>query len=159
MPGSGKTTLGRELAAVLKVPFVDLDLEIIKRENRSIESIFTESGEAYFRAIEKEVVGWSSGLKAAVVSTGGGAACFFDNLKVMKAAGTSVYLKVSIEELVKRMQLTAGERPMLKGKSRQDLFEFLQGKLTEREPYYLQADLVVTGDDISVDELVKAVVS
>lgn len=156
MPGSGKTTLGRELAKSLAVPFVDLDLEIIKREKKSIDRIFEEAGEAYFREVEKEVVQWAAGLEKAVVSTGGGAACFYNNMEVMKQSGVTLYLNVPLPELVRRMRQTAGERPMLKDKNQAELLELLKRKVEERAPFYNQADVSVSGSDISLNDVTTA---
>ena len=114
MPGSGKTTLGKRLAQKLKLPFYDLDIEIEKREGRSISEIFASDGEAYFRKVEESVVKWSCKLPEGVVSTGGGAPCFFDNAIIMNIAGMSVFIDVSPGELVQRVYVKEEDdsRPM-----------------------------------------------
>ena len=77
MPGSGKTTLGKRLAREMLMPFVDLDKEIERREGKSDQQLFSESGEDYFRQVEsKELIEWAASPKSFVMATGGGTPCF-----------------------------------------------------------------------------------
>ncbi|MFN8889873.1 MAG: shikimate kinase, partial [Cyclobacteriaceae bacterium] len=84
LPGSGKTTLGKQVASHLSIPFVDLDAAIEKAEQRTIPEIFKQSGENYFRKIESDLLKkWAESTTDFLMATGGGAPCFFDNVEVM----------------------------------------------------------------------------
>src|SRR6188768_135637 len=92
LPGSGKTTLGKQLAERLGYAFVDTDEEIVKREGRSIPDIFTQDGEDKFRLMEKEVLEELVGKTNTVVSTGGGLPCFHQNMFMIRNKGMAIYL-------------------------------------------------------------------
>lgn len=154
MPGSGKTTIGKKLASVLALDFHDMDHMIEMFQGKTIPQIFAEEGEDYFREVEKKVLKDTDVFQNAVISTGGGVPCFFDNMEVLKKAGTTVYLKVSAEELFKRLEHMEG-RPLLDGKKKDALLEELNAKLAHRAQFYEQADIVIEGDDIQVDEVLK----
>ncbi len=78
LAGSGKTTLGKQLASELDLPFADLDWEIETKENKSVREIFTQQGEDHFRKVESELLReWAGSQKDFVMATGGGAPCFF----------------------------------------------------------------------------------
>ncbi|MDR1102842.1 MAG: shikimate kinase, partial [Tannerella sp.] len=124
--------------------------------------IFEEKGEDGFREIEREALREVSRLENAVISTGGGTPCFHGNMAFMNTAGTTVYLKLSVDELVKRTEPYRETRPVLKDRSGEELKQFIETSLAERSRYYGQANIVLpagamdTGTD--VDALVACLV-
>ncbi|MGV3556737.1 shikimate kinase [Larkinella arboricola] len=153
MPSSGKSTLGKRLARQLGYRFVDTDKLVIQQEGgRSINDIFRTDGETYFREVENRVLRTIQPDSRLVVATGGGMPCFHDNMAYIKTAGFSIFLDVSPEQLLERMQRhSQDDRPLFK---RQDptLLENLRQKYTDRRNFYLQADLTVSGET-AVEEL------
>ncbi len=101
--GSGKSTLGRGIAAALGWSFIDTDKEIERREGLSVSEIFATLGEKAFRKMEHDLIASISPDEQAVVSTGGGAPCHFDNMERMNATGVTVYLKIPAGALVQRL--------------------------------------------------------
>lgn len=151
--GSGKTTLGKKLATKLELPFIDTDEEIVKQIGMSITEYFIQHGEDAFRALEREQLRKFS-ENAAIISTGGGAPCFFDNMEWIRANGYVVYLQMSPKALFDRLsQSKLHKRPILIGKSPEELRLFIEEKLIEREPYYTQAHLIVDQLNTSVEAL------
>ena len=157
MPGSGKSTLGRVLATMLQYQFVDVDERIEAHEKKTIAAIFAEHGEDYFRAVERKVLDIILKEPQAVISTGGGAPYFFDNMEQIKKNGISVYLKVSQATLLTRLQAGKDKRPMLNQKSDEELKTFLLAKLAERSPFYEQADYIFEGDTIKAEEIISKI--
>ena len=80
LPGSGKTTLGKQVAKALNLTFIDMDEKIEQTEGKSISEIFSKEGEAYFRDIERAMLHQVAQEENCIISTGGGAPCFFDNM-------------------------------------------------------------------------------
>ena len=129
MPGSGKSTVGREVAGRLGVPFVDLDEEIERRSGSSVSAIFASEGEAAFRAMEaRELVG-ASRHDPSVVACGGGVVLEPANRIALRNTGTCVYLDVPIEVLQARVE-PASDRPLIRAEGD------LERLLAEREPLY-----------------------
>ncbi|MEP7127366.1 MAG: shikimate kinase [Chitinophagales bacterium] len=141
--GSGKTTVGKQLASLLQYDFIDLDEYLQKKEGATITQLFEEKGEAYFRERESHYLKSLDGSERLVVSTGGGAPCFFDNMEWMNKHGTTVYLKAAPGLLADRLAKGRDHRPLLKGKSEQEVLEFIRQKLAERENFYLTAKVIV----------------
>lgn len=152
--GSGKTTLGRPLATRLNCDFIDLDRAIETGEGRTISDIFATDGEAHFRALERkyleEVI---AQYKTAVISTGGGTPCFGDNMALMNASGITVYLKIAPRMLANRLLAAKVRRPLVEGKSPDELLRYIEETLTERETYYGQANVVVGNPSRDVSQL------
>jgi shikimate kinase len=142
--GSGKSTLGKKLAKKIQAPFVDLDMEIEKKEDKSIEQIFNEKGEAYFRKIESAVLSEILGNGGDVVlSLGGGTPCFNNNLMLIKKMSTSIYIKLPAITLVQRLnQSNKNIRPLIANLSQSELLPFIEQQLTEREEFYSKADYI-----------------
>lgn len=154
MPGSGKTTLGKPLAAKLGMNFIDLDDEIEKSEGCTISQIFADRGEDYFRKTERQaLVSVIANSNHYIMATGGGAACFFDNLDLMRAAGLTIFLDISSAELLNRLRPHIAHRPLLQGKSEAELLQEIKQKLGFRRKHYGKADIVVKNDNISTEEL------
>lgn len=113
LPGSGKTTLGKQLARALHLPFIDLDKEIETHEGKSVSVIFSDQGEAHFRLVESQLLHrWAESQDAFVMATGGGAPCYHDGITVINNAGLSVFLDPPLETIVSRIE-HATNRPLL----------------------------------------------
>jgi shikimate kinase len=146
--GVGKTTLGKELAAKMGFQFIDLDHYIQGRYQKTINEIFAESGESKFREIEHKLLQEVAGFESTVISTGGGTPCFYDNIDVMKRAGTVVYLKTDPQILLKRLFAGKDKRPLIKDKSEEELLDFIIENIAKRAPFYNQAQVVFETDGL-----------
>lgn len=155
--GSGKTTVGRRLAKQLNYEFVDVDQLFEERFRLSISAFFEKYDEAAFRQIEKELIEELSKELNLVISTGGGAPCFFDNLEVMKNSGIVVYLQMAVKSLSDRLSHAKKIRPILKNLSGEGLVTFIQNQLSDREVFYKQANISVKGESINIDTLANTI--
>ena len=137
--GSGKSYLGKQLAKELQWNFIDLDTYLENKEAKTITQIFEEGGEALFRQLERDYLTATGDFEKTVIATGGGCPCFYDNMEWMDVSGQTVYLKTPVSILVNRLQTETDHRPLLAGKSEQELTVFIAHKLAERTGYYEQA--------------------
>lgn len=159
--GSGKSTIGVELAAVLEYKFIDLDNFIEEKEELSVKDIFKNKGEIYFRKKEtlylNEII---TKYAKVVLSVGGGTPCYSNNMDVINAAESeSIYLKLSAKSLTDRLFFEKEDRPLISHlESKEALHEFIAIHLFERQNYYQQATQIVSTDNLSVKETVEAVV-
>jgi shikimate kinase len=157
LPGSGKTTIAKQLADKIPLPYMDLDMEIEKAEMRAISQIFKEKREEYFRKIESQLLkAWCVSDFSFVMATGGGAPCFFDNLKVMNEAGITIFLDVPTMEIAKRIISSKGvERPLLKANGIDGLKDQIEFLRSQRISFYKQAKMTFVGEQISAKEILK----
>ncbi len=137
--GAGKTTVGKALAAELGVTFYDLDWYITMRYHRSVPEIFAERGEEGFRDLERRMLHEVAEFEDVVVSCGGGTPCFFDNMDYMNTLADTVYLKATPEVLTMHLQMGKGKRPLIEGKSTEELEAYVRETVSAREPYYSKA--------------------
>ena len=140
--GAGKTTLGKELASLMKCSFVDLDHFIERRYHQTIRQIFAEKGETGFREVEQKMLCEVAEFEDVIISTGGGTPCFFQNMSFMNEKGTTVYLKVPNEELVRRISQNKSTRPLLKDYDDNELNRFVEETVAKRRMFYEQAQII-----------------
>ncbi len=137
--GSGKTTVGRQLALSLGLSFYDLDWYIEMRFRRTIEQIFKEKGEEGFRTIEFNMLREVAEFEDIVLSCGGGTPCFGDNMDYINSKGETIYLQAAPEVLAAHLRMGKVVRPLIQGKNDEELLQYIRQSLAEREPYYLQS--------------------
>ena len=146
--GAGKTTLGKAFARKLNLPFVDLDWYMEERFHKTVGELFVERGEAGFRELEKNMLHEVGAFEDVVISTGGGAPCFFGNMDFMNRNGKTVFLNVHPDVLFRRLRVAKQQRPILQGKQDDELKEFIIRALEKRTPFYSQAQYVFNADEL-----------
>jgi len=146
--------MGRALAASLNLTFIDLDTYLEERYFKTIPQIFAEEGEANFRLKERKVLEEVSAFDKVIVATGGGAPCFFDNMELMNQSGFCIFLDVEIDSLVYRLIHSKTERPLIKGKSPDELRSFIEVMMQKRRPFYEKARHILKGNEISTDQVI-----
>ena len=154
--GCGKSKLGKALANKLERLFLDLDDLVEAKNQMSIPEIFAAFGEQGFREREKQTLQEAAIANDAIIATGGGAPCFFDNMEWMNKNGITVFIDTPVKVLADRLINARVERPLLKGKSYEELIAFIEEKLEERRPFYNQAQIILKGVDLSAENLVEA---
>lgn len=137
--GAGKTTLGKAFARALGVTFIDLDWYIEERFHKAIRELFAERGEEAFRKLEQNMLHEVGEFENVVISTGGGTPCFFDNMDYMNRQGPTVFLDVTPDILFRRLRTATLQRPILHGKTDEELRTFIADALKKRLPFYRQA--------------------
>lgn len=156
MPGSGKTTLGRDIAKGLGFRFYDLDYLIEAKAGVRISAIFSEKGEGFFRDMESEVLlSTLQREESFILSTGGGAPCFNGNMDIINQHALSVYLEVPLSELLSR--LTGGQvqkRPLFYGLETGEIVMKLKSMYELRHPFYEMSKIKLSGEDISAELLI-----
>ena len=200
--GAGKTTLGKAFARKLNIPFIDLDwyieerfhktvgelftergeagfrelernmlhevaefenvvistgggapcffdnMEFMNRTGKTVGELFTERGEAGFRELERNMLHEVAEFENVVISTGGGAPCFFDNMEFMNRTGKTVFLNVHPDVLFRRLRIAKQQRPILQGKEDEELMDFIIQALEKRAPFYTQAQYIFNADEL-----------
>lgn len=149
MPGSGKSTLGKQLARELLMAFVDLDKEIEKREGKSIKQVFAEKGEDYFRQVESQMLlEWAASEKSFVMATGGGTPCFYKGIEVINQTGLSIFLDVQVSVLLSRLEKKS-DRPLLHSSDATEKEGKLNALRASRLECYLSSNITIENADLS----------
>jgi shikimate kinase len=152
--GAGKTSIGKRLASTLEVPFSDADQEIEKAAGKSINEIFSEHGEAFFRDGERRVIARLLGSGGMVLATGGGAFMNAETRKAIRDKGISVWLKADIDLLMARV-MRRDTRPLLRNGNPRAVMEKLIG---ERYPVYAEADITIDSRDVAHEVIVGEII-
>lgn len=140
---AGKTTIGRALAKTLNRNFYDLDWYIEERFHKRVPQIFAENGEAGFRDLERRMLHEVAEFEDIILSCGGGTPCFFDNMDYLNEVSETVYVRASADILCQHIKLSRGVRPLLQGKSPEELHDFVSAQLAERSPFYEKARHII----------------
>lgn len=151
--GCGKSYVGRNLAPLLGFDYVDIDKYIEEKEGLTVKEIFEQKGEDYFRLQEKNFIQELDTKRNLVVSTGGGAPCFFDNMEVMNEKGLTIYLNRNKEKTIWRLLKGQYKRPLIAHLSPKELEAFYDERLESRKPFYEKAKLHV--GDADVEEILE----
>ena len=155
--GCGKSTLGRKLACYAGLQFIDMDHYIESRNCKTVPQIFAEEGEEAFRHKERKALEELSEFTNVIIATGGGAPCFYDNMDLMNRTGKTIYLNIDPEILAERLIESKNERPLIKGKSKEELVQYIATTLSQREKFYRKAQFQITEPDVDLDKLIKII--
>jgi len=152
--GCGKSTIANRLSNITNIPYIDLDKSIEERTNLSINEIFKQRGEIYFRKLEREVlIELLNAPENLIIGLGGGTPCYTNNHELLKREDiVSIYLKASVETLFDRLLSKKSKRPLIADKTDDELKEFIAKHLFERSFYYNQAQYIVAIDGKTKDE-------
>lgn len=137
--GSGKTAKFDDLAKKLKWSSLDFDGIIEYKEKVTIKEIFDKHGEEYFRDLEKKYLRELEAYPNMVIAMGGGTPCFHDNMEWMNKNGVTIFVDTPIEIILKNLENETDKRPLLAGKSKDELKEYVTTTLAQRRKYYEQA--------------------
>jgi shikimate kinase len=155
LPGSGKSTFGRYMSSALNLSFYDLDQLIEERKQMKIPNIFLQYGEGQFRNWETETLKWILDRdESYVLASGGGCPCFNKNIDLMNKKSTTVYLDVPLQEISVRLGVSRSQnRPMFSGLKQGAITLKLKSLLIEREYFYNQSKIKLSGENLSAELL------
>jgi shikimate kinase len=155
---SGKTTVGIELAKLLNYEFIDLDKYIEQKYEKTIKQIFEYKGEDYFRILENEALREVALIDGDIlVASGGGTSCFYNSIDFMNKTGLTVYIKVEVGELVSRLIESKTDRPLLWGKTKEELNDYILRVLDERKKYYEKAKITLESSNADIQHLAQTI--
>jgi shikimate kinase len=158
MPGSGKSTFGKKLAAKLDYLFLDLDEYIENKTQKTVSELFSEKGEPFFRELETlyltEIIGQKNKL---VLSLGGGTPCYNNNIELIKQSGTSIYLDAPVKLLADRIMSSENVRPMFKHLTKDETLIKLEELKKNRELFYQQSAYKFNVVDLTINEVITTI--
>lgn len=154
--GSGKSSAMKHLARHLSWEAYDVDSLFEERYKISVQDFFHKYDEAAFRKLESQLLKETIQYENAVIATGGGTPCFYDNMEWMNANGTTVFLKVSPKTAVNRLINSKKKRPLIEGKSEEELLAYVERHYGERMPFYEKAHVIVKGENLDVKEIFES---
>ncbi len=154
LPGAGKTTSGRAVAKALNWPFIDFDTEIEHRQHASVQSIFAENGEVYFRGLEQELSRELCRCRGTVMSAGGGWITNRESVALLRPVARIIYLRVAPELAISRLRNARVPRPLLQVS---DPLGVLTGLYETRRRLYEEADLTIDTEVVERKQLIERV--
>jgi shikimate kinase len=153
--GSGKTYWGNIWSSQTGLSFYDLDALIEEQQQKTIAQIFEQDGENYFRHLETSALHRFANQQHCMVACGGGTPCFNNNMQWMNENGTTIYLKATPQQIYNRVITEQDKRPVIKNIPQLELLSFIEKKLSEREPFYLQAKHILPAGELNATTITK----
>ena len=156
--GAGKSFLGQEWGEIHSIPFFDLDTLIEEEERTSVENIFSSFGEDYFREKEAAILRNTDRFQNCIIACGGGTPCYFDNMQWMNKNGVTVFLNQTPATIYQHLKNDKKIRPLIATQTNDILKLFIEDKLQQRLPYYLQSNITLSGNQLNKDgfQFIKA---
>jgi len=155
--GAGKTTAARRIANRLGWEMADTDNLFEEKYRISVHDFFRKYDESLFRKLESEVLKSTENSEHVVISTGGGMACFFDNMEWMNSHGLTVFMHISPEAAANRILNSKRKRPLTENKTEAELAEYIKQHYASRLPFYEQARITVKSENFDLDGLIKII--
>jgi len=153
--GAGKTSVGKRLASAIGFRFIDLDSLFEEKYKISVDDFFRKYDEPLFRRFESDILRSTSELENCVISAGGGTPCFMDNMRWMNENGKTIFIRVSAATAAQRLAKSKRKRPLLEGRSSDELLHFVSEHYASRMPFYEMAHHTVKGENCSIDDVVS----
>lgn len=159
--GSGKSTIGKALSNFVRIPFYDLDEIIEETEKKSINLIFQEHGEIYFRKIESSIFNqFINENDNFILALGGGTPCYANNhLALQNEDVNSFYLKTSVETLTERLNEEKENRPLISSLNKEELNDYIRKHIFDRSHYYLESKHIISIDNKSINEVTNEILT
>lgn len=155
--GAGKTTAAKRIANRLGWEVADTDAMFEEKYRISIHDFFQKYDEQLFRRLESEVLKSTENLENTVISTGGGLACFFDNMEWMNQHGLTLFMRISPEAAAERILNSKRKRPLTENKTKEELTEYIRQHYASRLPFYEQAQITVKSEDFDLDGFMELI--
>lgn len=159
MMGSGKSSIGKNLARLLSYKFMDTDLEIENKTQKKVSQIFKEKGEETFRQMEQALLMELNPQENLVVATGGGFPCYNNNIKVMNELGLTIYLEAAPAFLASRLKNAKNERPLIASYSDDELLIYLEELLAQRLEHYHKAKIHISAKSLKAQDVHKMIMN
>ena len=155
--GAGKSTTAKRLAKRLGLESYDTDRLFEEKYHITASDFFQKYDEDLYRRLETQILHDTVNFDHAVIATGGGTACFNGNMEWMNLHGFTIFLKISPQTAINRLSQSKVRRPLVFGKTTEELTAFIQKNYAERMPFYEQAQLVFKGEDCDLDALTASI--
>jgi len=153
--GAGKSTAAKRLANRLGWEVADTDEMFEEKYRISVDDFFQKYDEPLYRKLESEILKSTESSEHVVIATGGGTACYYDNMEWMNRHGCTVFMRISPQAAVDRVLHSRHKRPLARGKSEAELMEYVNWHYASRLPFYEQAQLTVKSEDFDLDGLLS----
>ena len=153
--GAGKSTAAKRLANRLGWEVADTDEMFEEKYRISVDDFFQKYDEPLYRKLESEILKSTESSEHVVIATGGGTACYYDNMEWMNRHGCTVFMRISPQAAVDRVLHSRHKRPLARGKSEAELMEYVNWHYASRLPFYEQAQLTVKSEDVDLDGLLS----
>ena len=157
--GVGKSTIGKKLAKRLGYTFIDLDDVFELKYKLSVNTFFNKYGENLFRELESKILEATISMDKTIISTGGGTPVYYNGIDLINKNGTSVYLKMSLNNLVKRLMEAKKPRPLVQDKSHDELSEVVKVLMEKRQNTYEKANIIFDANKPDIEQLVKLLIT